>query len=79
MRSYGKSHEGTIKVDKLAAHIADTFLSKVHISVHSAVVPFSAYLLGICSAGFTKTWTDKGNVARNKAVAQMSSLGRTRI
>ena len=66
-------------MDKRAAHIADTLLSEVHISFHSAVMQVSAYVLGICEAGLAEVWTIQGNVARHKAIAQMPSLGRKRI
>lgn len=45
----------------------------------AAKVPVYSNLFGLCDHGFTSTWTDPGNLARDPENIAMSSVGWIRI
>lgn len=51
----------------MVADKSDIVLSAFYNAIHSTLVPFRAHMLGICKAGNSETWPDKGPRPRRVA------------
>ena len=71
--------ENNIKDIHLAAVFADTFLSVLHHSIYTSILPFHADMLGICKAGIGETWSCKGTRTCDMAYPEMQPMGRQRV
>ena len=63
----------------VVAGSAHPLLPDVHLSVHTSLVPFHAYLFRVCTTGHSEAWPAERPVPRHSSHFEMPSMGRKRL